>query len=104
MAKRRRPEPKPLEHGTSTVRATKRGPRRMTLVEHKEVNSPMTVRWQPAGTHEALCGVEAGTRKPAPAFRGIGVWLWGVASRGFGNVLVGAYASPTQFVRSALES
>src|SRR5260370_12325875 len=48
----------------------------------------MTVRWQPSGTHEALCGAEAGTRKPAPVSRAVGVWLWCVASLVFAMVLV----------------
>jgi len=62
----------------------------------------MTVRWQPSGTHEALCG-EAGTRKPAPASRAIGVWLWCVASLVFAMVLVGGATRLTESGLSIVE-
>src|SRR5258707_462513 len=63
----------------------------------------MTVRWQPSGTHEALCGAEAGTRKPAPASRAVGVWLWCVASLVFAMVLVGGATRLTESGPSIVE-
>src|SRR5258707_3441824 len=63
----------------------------------------MTVRWQPSGTHEALCGAEAGTRKPAPASRAVGVWLWCVASLVFAMVLVGGATRLTESGLSVVE-
>src|SRR5712675_1462024 len=63
----------------------------------------MTVRWQPSSTHEALCGAEAGTRKPAPASRAIGVWLWCVASLVFAMVLVGGATRLTESGLSIVE-
>src|SRR5258707_2998096 len=63
----------------------------------------MTVRWQPSGTHEALCGAEAGTRKPAPGARGVGVWLGCVASLVFAMVLVGGATRLTESGLSIVE-
>jgi len=63
----------------------------------------MTVRWQPSGTHEALCGAEAGTRKPAPVSRAVGVWLWCVASLVFAMVLVGGATRLTESGLSIVE-
>jgi heme a synthase len=63
----------------------------------------MTVRWQPSSTHEALCGAEAGTRKPAPASRAVGVWLWCVASLVFAMVLVGGATRLTESGLSIVE-
>jgi cytochrome c oxidase assembly protein subunit 15 len=63
----------------------------------------MTVRWQPSGTHEALCGAQAGTRKPAPASRAVGVWLWCVASLVFAMVLVGGATRVTESGLSIVE-
>jgi cytochrome c oxidase assembly protein subunit 15 len=63
----------------------------------------MTVRWQPSSTHEALCGAEAGTRKPAPASRAIGVWLGCVALLVFAMVLVGGATRLTESGLSIVE-
>jgi cytochrome c oxidase assembly protein subunit 15 len=63
----------------------------------------MTVRWQPSSTHEALCGAEAETHKPAPASRAIGVWLWFVASLVFAMVLVGGATRLTESGLSIVE-
>src|SRR5258707_1259508 len=63
----------------------------------------MTVRWQPSGTHEALCGAEAGTRKPAPGARGVGVWLGCVASLVCAMVLVGGATRLTESGLSIVE-
>ncbi len=63
----------------------------------------MTVRWQPSSTHEPLCSAEAVTRKPAPASRAIGVWLWCVASLVFAMVLVGGATRLTESGLSIVE-
>src|SRR5215469_5328166 len=63
----------------------------------------MTVRWQPSSTHEALCGAEAGPRKPAPANRAIGLWLWCVAALVFAMVLVGGATRLTESGLSIVE-
>src|SRR5258707_12458402 len=63
----------------------------------------MTVRWQPSSTHEALCGAEAGTRKPAPASRAIGVWLGCVALLVFAMVLGGGATRLTESGLSIVE-
>jgi heme a synthase len=61
----------------------------------------MTVRWQPSSTHEALSG--AGTCKPAPAARAIGLWLWCVAGLVFAMVLVGGATRLTESGLSIVE-
>ncbi len=63
----------------------------------------MTVRWQLSGSHEALSVAGAGARKPAPAARAIGVWLWCVASLVFAMVLVGGATRLTESGLSIVE-
>src|SRR5215472_1594011 len=65
----------------------------------------MTVRWQPSSAHQALSLSEAraGTRKPASAAWGIGVWLWCVAALVFAMVLVGGATRLTESGLSIVE-
>jgi heme a synthase len=63
----------------------------------------MIVRWQPSGTHEALSGAQAGTRKPALASQAVGVWLWCVAALVFAMVLVGGATRLTESGLSIVE-
>jgi len=63
----------------------------------------MTVRWRPSGTHEALSGAGAATRKPAPAARAVGMWLWCVAGLVFAIVLVGGATRLTESGLSIVE-
>src|SRR6266446_5644981 len=77
---------------------------RITLGDRKgELSVPMTVRWQLSGSHEALSAAGAGARKPAPAARAIGVWLWCVASLVFAMVLVGGATRLTESGLSIVE-
>src|SRR6266436_6072513 len=77
---------------------------RITLGDRKgELSVPMTVRWQLSGSHEALSVAGAGARKPAPAARAIGRWLWCVASLVFAMVLVGGATRLTESGLSIVE-
>jgi heme a synthase len=62
----------------------------------------ITVRWQPSSADERLSG-RAGTYKPAPAARAIGVWLWFVAALVFVMVLVGGATRLTESGLSIVE-
>src|SRR5262249_3766951 len=63
----------------------------------------MTVRWQPSGTHDALSGAGAVTRKTAPAASAVGVWLWCVAGLVFAMVVVGGATRLTESGLSIVE-
>jgi heme a synthase len=63
----------------------------------------MTVPLQASGTHDALSASLAGTRKPAPASRAVGVWLWCVAGLVFAMVLVGGATRLTESGLSIVE-
>jgi heme a synthase len=62
----------------------------------------MTVRWQPSSAHEVFPG-RAGTHKPAPAARAIGLWLWFAAALVFAMVLVGGATRLTESGLSIVE-
>jgi cytochrome c oxidase assembly protein subunit 15 len=73
-----------------------------TTTPQGELSVSMPVRWQPSSAHEAFSG-RAGTLKPAPGARAIGVWLWSVAALVFAMVLVGGATRLTESGLSIVE-
>ena len=78
------------------------GHQKRSATTKPETSVLTTVRWQISSAHEAFPGT-AGTHKPPPAARAIGVWLWIAAVLVFAMVLVGGATRLTESGLSIVE-